>query len=236
MRLGPLLAAAPRWTFAAAARGTARRARRRRRRRRRTCTARSRTAERRLAARSLAAHPRCFGAAARDPRAPVHQPDAAATGRADADRGAQARRNAPCTLDRAPTARCTSARSARRRRPKATVALIGDSHASHWRAALDFVARAQRLARALAHAHELPALQGDPRRSPSPTARSCTRWNAATCCSGSAAHPEVAHVFVSQLSGGAGVVARRARPVRRRGRRLPARLAGAAALGQARSS
>jgi peptidoglycan/LPS O-acetylase OafA/YrhL len=87
----------------------------------------------------LASRPSCFGAAARDPRHPcsnrklkfavVPTPIAAAD-----------RPNSPCTfVQRRPFNVC--AFGVPQSKATGTIALVGDSHASHWRAALEVVAR-----------------------------------------------------------------------------------------------
>src|SRR5207248_1005549 len=84
-------------------------------------------------------------------------------------------------------------------RAVATIALLGDSHAAHWRAALDVVARAKRW-------HVLSiALSGCPystatRVLPDPLHRACVDRNA-QMPAWFADHPEVHTVFVSELSG-----------------------------------
>lgn len=86
-----------------------------------------------------APHPRCFGPAARDPRQPCHNPRLARVAVPSVD-----------TVLLQPTAPCALLRRARpevcifgvRRGPIARrVALIGDSHSAHWRAALAEVSR-----------------------------------------------------------------------------------------------
>jgi hypothetical protein len=91
------------------------------------------------AASSQPAHPRCFGAASRDPLRPCHNPalDMSVVPSVNA---APLEPSAPCVIVRASrpevcafgTPRASSVRR---------VALIGDSHSVHWRAALDVAAR-----------------------------------------------------------------------------------------------
>ena len=69
------------------------------------------------------------------PRAAALQRRAAAHGPPSPGRRSDAARTAPCTDLRARAYR-PCARSARRRRTPRTVALVGDSHAGHWRGAL----------------------------------------------------------------------------------------------------
>ncbi|MEA2125903.1 MAG: hypothetical protein QOI80_2685 [Solirubrobacteraceae bacterium] len=86
------------------------------------------------------AMPHCFGAAARDPEHPCvnHRLDSVAIPSPDA---ALLQPSAPCrVVRRTDPAVCAFGRSDK----TATVALLGDSHAVHWRAALTRVARAER--------------------------------------------------------------------------------------------
>lgn len=90
------------------------------------------------AASSGAARP-CFGAAARDPAHPCLNPTRSVTPSV-ADVGNVGA--PPCRLTREqPAPVCALGVSAGR--AKAHVALVGDSHARHWRAAVDAVARAE---------------------------------------------------------------------------------------------
>jgi hypothetical protein len=90
-----------------------------------------------------AATPRCFGAAARDPE---HQPcdnPALRLSVVPSPADAQIEPSAPCTpVQRAAPAVCAFGVAADR--AVAKIALVGDSHAVHWRAALAVVARANR--------------------------------------------------------------------------------------------
>ena len=81
--------------------------------------------------------PRCFGAAARDPQHPCFNPSRSFTpGVTHLDDNAFS----PCALTKEqPDPVCTFGAAAAR--ATATVALIGDSHALHWRPAVDVVAR-----------------------------------------------------------------------------------------------
>ena len=132
-------AALPPWCAAGARRRRGRlraRAQRLLRRPRPTSSGRSRVAERASAA-VLASRPACFGAAARDPRAAVREPAAAAERRPDPAAGARPQQR-PVHARPSAAACSTSAPSARARaKATETIALIGDSHASHWRAAVD---------------------------------------------------------------------------------------------------
>ena len=123
----------------------------------------------------VASKPRCFGAAARDPAAAMPEREAAALGRPDAARGAQPQERA--LLDHRARRPAAGVRVRRRERDaQATIALLGDSHASHWRAALEVRRRQRALARALDHAHQLPAVDGAAQHPGARRARSCVRW------------------------------------------------------------
>ena len=86
--------------------------------------------------------PRCFGAAARDPLAPCVNPQLTRTA-IPAPADAPLQTSEPCVrIERATPPACafgTPAKTA-----KTSVALLGDSHATHWRAALAYVARKRR--------------------------------------------------------------------------------------------
>ena len=88
--------------------------------------------------------PRCFGAAARDQRKPCHNPRLRYVVRPRPS-VAQITPNDPCDrLEPFGGGVHPCAFGVRPRRAVATVALIGDSHASHWRAAVDEAARVRR--------------------------------------------------------------------------------------------
>jgi hypothetical protein len=146
--------------------------------------------------------PRCFGAAARDARHPCRNP-ALARMVVPTPRDARQRLNAPCSLRRdGPLSVCEFAAPAAG--AASAIALVGDSHAAHWRAALDPVARARGW-----HGLSL-VLSGCPlskaARALRPAARfvGCVRWKRQVFA-WFRRHPEVRIVFVSQLSGGTGV-------------------------------
>jgi hypothetical protein len=84
------------------------------------------------------------------------------------------------------------------------VALVGDSHAGHWRAALDVVAKQQRW-RGISLAHTHCPLTTARRAVPEPERSDCVRFNAALR-RWLGRHPEVSVVFVSQISGGRGFI------------------------------
>jgi peptidoglycan/LPS O-acetylase OafA/YrhL len=152
--------------------------------------------------RALAQRPACFGAAARDPAltcdrrgfrqmvvpSPIEAQDSS---------------NQRCTrVERRGTLN-VCAFGARKAHAVTMVALIGDSHASHWRAALDPVAEDRRWqARSLAHT-DCPLSDAVPDLSPAQSAE-CLRWNREVR-EWLRARPETTIAFVSQ-SVGAGVV------------------------------
>jgi hypothetical protein len=86
-----------------------------------------------------------------------------------------------------------------------TIALVGDSHASHWRGALDLVARSQRWT-GVSLSHTGCPLSKATKNLPQPRRDECVQWNRQVL-EWFERHPEVTTVFVSQISGGAGVVA-----------------------------
>ena len=92
----------------------------------------------------LLAVPDCFGAAARDPAHPCSNPALAKVVTPTPTRGA-ADAQRPLRALQAAAASSTRATSASRpNRARATFALLGDSHAEHWRAALEVVAQSKR--------------------------------------------------------------------------------------------
>jgi SGNH domain (fused to AT3 domains) len=143
------------------------------------------------------AEPRCFGAASRNPRrrcrnralrlAVVPPPDEAIL---------------------TPNARCavismdvpyTCQFGVRAAIANRTVALVGDSHAAHWRGALEVVAQARRW-RGFSLTRSGCPLSTAPPDLPRSRRRSCSRWRSAVR-RWFGRHPEVQTVFVSQLSG-----------------------------------
>jgi peptidoglycan/LPS O-acetylase OafA/YrhL len=142
--------------------------------------------------------PRCFGAAARDPARRCEN---------EALRGMVV--PAPIAARRMPNARC--ARTARQRvlhlcefgapRGEPRVALLGDSHASHWRAALEPVAAAEGW-RGVSVTRSGCALSEAPKRMRPQLERRCVAWRAAIPAWLSR-HPEITTVVVSGLTGGA---------------------------------
>jgi peptidoglycan/LPS O-acetylase OafA/YrhL len=92
---------------------------------------------------TLAHRPDCFGAAARDPRHPCHNP-ALRSIVVPTPVEAERMPNAPCRITERDERLRVCAFGLDPARASTTVAVLGDSHASHWRPALDVVAKARR--------------------------------------------------------------------------------------------
>lgn len=152
---------------------------------------------------ALAAPGKCFGAAARDARHPCAN---ASRRLSVAPTPAQARTlpNSPCTPVGGQSNPPVCAFGAAPSEATATVALVGDSHAGHWRGALTEVARAKGW-RGLSITHTSCPLQQALRDLPEPRRTQCAEWKR-DVFAWFAVHPEVHTVFVAGLSGGSGVV------------------------------
>jgi SGNH domain (fused to AT3 domains) len=139
-----------------------------------------------------AAEPSCFGAAARDPLQPCRNPR---LDRAVIPTPGEAVivPNAPCNLIEPALNVCgfgvedTPAQQ--------TVALVGNSHAGHWRAALDVVADALDWRGVSITRSSCPYMQATIHLA-EPLRAECSRWTAGIP-GWFAAHPEVSTVFVS---------------------------------------
>jgi len=138
------------------------------------------------------ATPACFGAAARDARHPCFNPTRSVT---PALKDADVVAASPCAATRQePEPVCTFGAHAVKARGH--FALIGDSHALHWRAALDVVAQANRwqghsiTTPACFYSEAVTALVAGLRESCVPWYRSARKWFRR--------HPEISTVFVSQ--------------------------------------
>ena len=139
--------------------------------------------------------PSCFGAAARDPQrrcddgrlrlrvvpAPIEARDPP---------------NAPCTRVERSGLLNVCAFGVRKAQSVASIALIGDSHASHWRAAVDVAAEARRW-RGLSIARSGCPLSAAVQDLPEPRDSECRRWKGEVLA-WLDRHPEVTTVFVSQ--------------------------------------
>jgi peptidoglycan/LPS O-acetylase OafA/YrhL len=152
---------------------------------------------------TLAHEPRCFGAAARDPRHPCHNPALRAIV-VPTPVEAEKMPNAPCRITERDQRLRVCAFGVAPGRARSTVAVLGDSHASHWRPALEAVAMARRwhglsitrtgCAFSLATPDVVPRARAH-----------CTQWKSQVL-GWFAQHPEVRTVVVAAHAG-AGVVA-----------------------------
>jgi hypothetical protein len=149
-----------------------------------------------------AAGPRCFGAAARDPERTCRNPalKLSVTPSPDDALLEASAACAPVTAKVGPP-RClfgTPAKKARR-----TVALIGDSHAVHWRAALQHVFKVRRWRGVTLYRSQCP-YTGARTSLPEPDGSQCEQFKRDTLAY-LTAHPEIDTIFLSGNTG-AGVV------------------------------
>jgi hypothetical protein len=148
------------------------------------------------------AGPRCFGAAARDPDRACTNP-ALKRSVTPTPEDALLEASAACApvTSKVGPARClfgTAADDARK-----TVALIGDSHAVHWRAALQHVFKVRRWRGVTLYRSQCP-YTGARTSLPEPDGSECERFKRDTLAY-LTAHPEINTIFVSGNTG-AGVV------------------------------
>jgi len=145
--------------------------------------------------------PRCYGAASRDFKTPCHNPKLRLLVKPTPGAALLAP-NGFCSPDKADPLVCAS--GALPQQASQTVALVGDSHAKHWRGALNVVAknRGWRLKSLTLTGCPLSAA---PRNLPEPAKTECAQWNQQVLA-WFQAHPEVSTVFVSELAGGTGAV------------------------------
>jgi len=136
---------------------------------------------------------RCFGAAARDPEHPGCHVSPLAVFPAPED--ALIAPAEPCTIVRRRFPE-VCAFGVPKAQARATFALVGDSHAAHWRAALEVVARAERWRGLDLDRSRCPFARVLKATSPHDRAV-CARWNARVR-DWFAHHPSVSIVFVSQ--------------------------------------
>jgi peptidoglycan/LPS O-acetylase OafA/YrhL len=142
--------------------------------------------------------PPCFGAAARDPQRPCHS---AALRSIVVPTPVEAKKmpNAPCEITERDRRLRVCAFGLLPRRATSTVAVLGDSHASHWRPALDVVAEARRW-------HGLSVTRtGCPfsQAAPNVVARArahCAQWNGQVV-DWFRRHPEIGTVVVAAHAG-----------------------------------
>ncbi len=154
-----------------------------------------------------AGHPRCFGAASRDPGRPCRN-RALDLSVVPTPKEAEAHPSGtPCRDTGTLVGKRVCEFGARADRATATVALVGDSHAGMWRAALDTVVRTHGW-RGIHLGHASCPLSKALRDLTEPNRSHCARWKRAVF-RWFGRHPEVSTVFVSELSAGSGFVPRR---------------------------
>ncbi len=154
--------------------------------------------------RLVASQPACFAAAARDRERPCENPKLRLTV-VPSPIVAHKQRNAPCPKLELRGLVYVCGFGVKPSEATQTVALVGDSHAAHWRAAVDVIARANKWA-GVSISHTGCPLSKATKNLPQPRRTECVRWNQQVQ-RWFARHPEVTTVFVSQISGGAGVIA-----------------------------
>jgi hypothetical protein len=144
--------------------------------------------------------PRCWGAASHDPAQPCRNPDLRLRVFPRPEDAVLAPYS-PCEpLQRRPLYVCGFRDVPDD--PVATIALVGDSHASHWRVALEAVAADYRWRGVSIARSGCPFTQAKTNLDP-PRRRGCVRWNELVL-DYLREHPEIETVFVSQ-NAGAGV-------------------------------
>jgi hypothetical protein len=144
--------------------------------------------------------PPCFGAAARDPERACSN-DALERTVSPSPARARTLPNSPCrTIETGSPPVCQFGPVS----GTETFALVGDSHAGHWRAAFQYVANAKNWS-GLSITRSSCPLQKALRDLREPRRTQCRRWKD-DVFAWFAAHPEVRTVFVAGLSGGSGVV------------------------------
>lgn len=150
-------------------------------------------------AHAKATHPRCFGAASHDPNRRCVNP-ALAKSVVPLPVAAQDEENPPCTTKSRTDSVTVCEFGVPAVEAKRTFALIGDSHATHWRAGMEVVAARKRW-------HGLSITRtGCPFSAatydlPQPARAHCVAWNRQVPRE-LAKHPEVDTVFVSSITGG----------------------------------
>lgn len=144
-----------------------------------------------------AARPPCFGAASRDP---LHRCENPKLARAVTPTPSEALilPDAPCTPIEAPIGVCTFG-APPGATASSTVALVGDSHAAHWRAALEVVAGRLRWHALSITRSSCPFTQGIP-VAPEPGRAECVDWNREVV-QWFIAHPEVSTMVISDHPG-----------------------------------
>lgn len=154
--------------------------------------------------------PACFGAADRDPLTPCDNPALHFSVTPTPD-DALLLPNSPCAItERTSVLLVCSFGTPLDQATGGTIALVGDSHATHWRAALEVVARAHAWS-GVSITHASCPLSRARTSFPGVKQSQCVRWNDETT-RWLARHPEISTIFVSEHA--------TARVVRARGRTL----------------
>ena len=142
--------------------------------------------------------PACFGAAARDPLHRCNNPRlklSVTPTVADA----QITPNAPCTLIGGTRLMHICAFGVPPAKATASIALVGDSHASHWRAALEVVAQAKRW-QGLSNTRSSCSFSTAVKAIRQPDRSQCIQWNH-DVEHWFGMHPEVRTTFVAEVAG-----------------------------------
>jgi hypothetical protein len=155
-----------------------------------------------LVSTDVAAGDACFGAAARDAR--VCAPGAPQRAVVPTPAEARTLPNSPCAAVRGQTQPPVCSFGTPAAQANRTIALVGDSHAGHWRGALTHVAAAKGW-HGLSLTHTSCPLQVAVRDLAEPRRSHCAAWKDQVFA-WFAAHPEVHTVFVAGLTGGSGVM------------------------------
>jgi hypothetical protein len=141
---------------------------------------------------------RCFGAAARDPQAPCVNPGLAYTV-LPSPAEALITPSPACLAPQYTSAMSVCQFGASAAQAKATVALVGDSHAWHWKPAVEILAQREGWRGVSITRSSCPFSRSTATLSGALRVQ-CVRWNQAVI-SWFDAHPEVSTVFVSEHSG-----------------------------------
>ena len=149
--------------------------------------------------RLVSAAPDCFGAGSRDPREPCENPDLR-TKVVPLPVVAKDEENAPCPNFRKESGVSACEFGVPPDHARRTVALLGDSHASHWRAPLDAIAR-ERGWHGLSLTRTSCVFSAATKITPEPTRSQCLRW-VDSVPRFFRRHPEIDTVFIVGLTGG----------------------------------
>lgn len=143
--------------------------------------------------------PDCFGAAARNSSAPCDNP-ALRTQVVPLPVAAKSEENAPCPNFRKEAGVSVCDFGVKASQAQKTVALLGDSHASHWRAPLNVIARARGW-RGRSVTRTSCVFSAATKITPEPTKSQCLRWvnNVPRFFR---KHPEIDTVFIVAITGG----------------------------------